>query len=108
MWLAHAKGRAWGCDSCTSSQRRLRGNCGGYFKKGVRHGQEDEKGRVYVMGYRIAPDCDPVWGDNRFYTCPVAGANQSANVLNYYYQQKNNIIKITDLIPSPTPAFLDK
>jgi len=85
----------------------LRGNCGGAFKKGVKHGIEDENGRVYVPGYRIAPDSDPDWGDYHFYSCPVAGANQSASILNYYHYTKNNMISIIDVIPNPTPAFLD-
>ena len=73
----------------------------------MRHGIEDEKGRIYVPAYRIAPDCDPEWGDTRFYTCPVAGSHQCASVLNYYQITKNGMIKLTDLIKNPTPALLD-
>ena len=107
MWLNHAKSRAWGCETCTPKERRLRGNCGGPFVKGVKHGIEDEKGAIYVPAYRIAPDCDPEWGDTHFYTCPVAGSHQCASVLNYYQLSKSGIIKITDLIQTPTPAFLE-
>jgi len=107
IWLNHAGGRAWRCETCTTSQRRLRGNCGGSFKPGVKHGIQDERGRVYVPGYRIAPDSDPDWADYHFYSCPVAGANQAAGILNYYHYTKNNMISIADVIPNPTPAFLD-
>lgn len=107
VWLSHAKGRAWSCESCSPIQRRLRGNCGGPFKKGVKHGLEDEQGRIYVPAYRVAPDCDPEWGEYNFYSCPVAGANQSASVLNYYKLTKYNMMRIVDIIPNPTPALTD-
>jgi len=85
----------------------LRGNCGGAFVKGVKHGIEDQAGRVYVPAYRIAPDCDPEWGETHFYSCPVAGSHQCASVLNYYQLSKSGMIKITDLIKNPTPALMD-
>ena len=107
IWLNHAKGRAWSCETCTPQERRLRGNCGGPFKLGVKHGLTDEEGRVYVPGYRIAPDSDPQWSDYHFYTCPVAGSNQCASMLNYYQYHKSDMVKLTDIISNPTPALLD-
>ena len=55
----------------------------------------------------MAPDCDPQWGDYQFYSCPVAGANQCASVLNYYKMTKYNMMRINDIIPNPTPALID-
>jgi hypothetical protein len=107
IWLNHAKGRAWSCETCTPQERRLRGNCGGPFKKGVKHGLEDESGRVYVPAYRIAPDSDPDWSDHHFYSCPVAGSNQCASVLNYYQYHKSDMVKLTDIVNNPTPALLE-
>ena len=108
VWLAHAGGRAWSCSQCADKPelRRLRGNCGGSFKHGLTHARPDADGRLCVAGYRIAPDSAPEWAEAMHYTCPVAGANRSAEITSLYYAQRSGVYSLTEAVPHPTPALL--
>lgn len=108
MWLSHSRGRAWNCEQCKTSAglRAKRGNCGGEFKQGLPQSQRDEHG-LYVMGYRVAPDCGEEYSDYKIRSCPVASSNQLASLIQAYQRHKNNILPLNLSYPKPTCAVIE-
>ena len=68
--------------------------------------RSDEQGR-YLMAYRIAPDCDGGWGEQKVRSCPVADANRLAPLLQAYQRQQAGLCSLSDLFEAPTCAVLD-
>ena len=68
--------------------------------------RSDEQGR-YLMAYRIAPDCDGGWGEQKVRSCPVANANRLAPLLQAYQRQQAGLCSLSDLFEAPTCAVLD-
>ena len=108
VWLGHSKGRAWSCDQCQSKKglRRLRGNCGGSFVRGLPQVQEDDQG-LYVPGYRVAPDCGEAYSDYKIRSCPVAASNRLSSIIQAYHRHRAGLAKISDTYPSPSCALLE-
>jgi hypothetical protein len=88
--------------------RAQRGNCGvSDFKKGLPYLEHDEAG-PYVMGYRVAPNCDgETYGDIKIRRCPVAGANLVSNIVSDYWVHKKGLYSLEHTHPNPSIAFLD-
>lgn len=108
MWLNHSRGRAWACSQCKAKPelRALRGNCGGAFKRGLPQAQSDEQG-LYMMGYRVAPDCGEEYSDYKIRSCPVADSNKAAPIVQAYYRHKADIFPIAQSYPKPTCAIVE-
>jgi len=108
VWLSHSGSRAWSCEQCQAKQglRRLRGNCGGPFIRGLPQVQEDDQG-LYVPGYRVAPDCGEAYSDYKIRSCPVASSNKLASIVQAYHRHRAGLAKISDTYPSPSCALLE-
>lgn len=88
--------------------RTLRGNCGASdFKKGLPYLEQDQDG-PYVMGYRVAPNCDgETYGDLKIRRCPVAGANLVSSIVSDYWVHKKGLYSLEHTHPNPSIAFLE-
>lgn len=79
---------------------------GGPFKRGLPLAQEDEHG-LYVPGYRVAPDCGEGFSELEIRSCPVAGANRLASIIQAYRRHRNGLATIKETYPSPSCALLE-
>jgi hypothetical protein len=55
--------------------------------------QRDERG-LFVPGYRVAPDCGEDFSDLEIRSCPVAGANKMAPIINAYNRHRSGLFLI--------------
>lgn len=68
--------------------------------------QEDEQG-LYVMGYRVAPDCGEAFSDLKIRSCPVASANKMASLISAYHRHRAGLYNISETYPKPTCAVVE-
>lgn len=84
----------------------MRGNCGeGSFKKGLPYLEEDDEG-LFVMGYRVAPDCGDDFAEEKIRTCPVALSNRVSPIVEAFFRHKNGTFPLEKFYPQPTIALL--
>jgi hypothetical protein len=65
--------------------------------------QRDERG-LFVPGYRVAPDCGEDFSDLEIRSCPVAGANRMAPIINAYNRHRSGLFNLSLSYPSPSCA----
>jgi hypothetical protein len=86
--------------------RQLRGNCGGPFKRGLPHLDEDEQG-LFIPAYRVAPDSDDAFSELKIRSCPVALANLATPIVNAFFSHVNGLFDIKTSYPSPSCAIVE-
>ena len=69
-------------------------------------GQRDERG-LFVPGYRVAPDCGEDFSDLEIRSCPVAGANRMAPIINAYNRHRAGLFNLSLSYPSPSCAVVE-
>lgn len=62
---------------------------------------------MYVMGYRVAPDCGDQYSDYKIRSCPIAGANKLASIIEAYQRHKIGIMPISSVYKNPTCAIVE-
>lgn len=60
-----------------------------------------------MMGYRVAPDCGDQYSDYKIRSCPVAGANRLASIIEAYQRHRAGILPISSTYPNPTCAIVE-
>jgi hypothetical protein len=68
--------------------------------------ETDDDGSVFVMGYRVAPDCGGSFAEEKIRRCPVALANKVSPIVEAYYRHKNGVLSLEKSYPNPTIALL--
>ena len=68
--------------------------------------QRDERG-LFVPGYRVAPDCGEDFSDLEIRSCPVAGANKMAPIINAYNRHRAGLFNLSLSYPSPSCAVVE-
>jgi len=68
--------------------------------------QRDERG-LFVAGYRVAPDCGEEFSDLEIRSCPVAGANKMAPIINAYNRHRSGLFNLSLSYPSPSCAVVE-
>lgn len=106
--MPFSNGRGWDCSQCTNNRglRRLRGNCGGTFKKGLPQALTDEHG-LYMPGYRVAPNSGEAYSDLKIRSCPISNMNRLALIVSNYSKIKNKLLSFSELYPHPTCAIVE-
>ena len=59
------------------------------------------------MGYRVAPDCGEEYADYEIRSCPVAGANRMASLVQAYQRHRAGILSISESYPTPSCALIE-
>ena len=68
--------------------------------------QRDERG-LFVPGYRVAPDCGEEFSDLEIRSCPVAGANRMAPIINAYNRHRSGLFNLSLSYPQPSCAVVE-
>lgn len=68
--------------------------------------QRDERG-LFVPGYRVAPDCGEEFSDLEIRSCPVAGANRMAPIINAYNRHRSGLFNLSLSYPKPSCAVVE-
>ena len=68
--------------------------------------QRDERG-LFVPGYRVAPDCGEEFSDLKIRSCPVAGANKMAPIINAYNRHRSGLFNLNLSYPKPSCAVVE-
>ena len=68
--------------------------------------QRDERG-LFVAGYRVAPDCGEEFSDLEIRSCPVAGANRMAPIINAYNRHRSGLFNLSLSYPKPSCAVVE-
>ena len=68
--------------------------------------QRDERG-LFVPGYRVAPDCGEEFSDLEIRSCPVAGANKLAPIINAYNRHRSGLFNLSLSYPKPSCAVVE-
>ena len=68
--------------------------------------QRDERG-LFVAGYRVAPDCGEEFSDLEIRSCPVAGANKMAPIINAYNRHRSGLFNLSLSYPKPSCAVVE-
>jgi len=59
------------------------------------------------MAYRIAPDSDPSWGDQRVRRCPIADMNRLSPMVSSYRAHCAGLGSLRDFYREPSCAVID-
>lgn len=76
------------------------------FKQGLPQAEQDESG-LFMMGYRVAPDSGDSYSDYKIRSCPVAGANRMASLVQAYQRHKAGLLPISQSYPTPSCALIE-
>jgi len=109
VWIPHSRGRSWSCDQCLErpNLRKQRGNCGaGSFRSGLPQSDSDSDG-VYVMGYRVAPNCGAFYSELKIRSCPIADMHRMASVVRVYRDHRQGLYNIGTVYAEPSSALID-
>ena len=68
--------------------------------------QRDERG-LFMAGYRVAPDCGEEFSDLEIRSCPVAGANRMAPIINAYNRHRSGLFNLSLSYPKPSCAVVE-
>ena len=68
--------------------------------------QRDEHG-LFMPGYRVAPDCGEEFSDLEIRSCPVAGANRMAPIINAYNRHRSGLFSLSLSYPKPSCAVVE-
>lgn len=68
--------------------------------------QRDERG-LFIPGYRVAPDCGEDFSDLEIRSCPVAGANRMAPIINAYNRHRAGLFNLSLSYPFPSCAVVE-
>lgn len=68
--------------------------------------QRDKRG-LFVPGYRVAPDCGEEFSDLEIRSCPVAGANKMAPIINAYNRHRSGLFNLSLSYPKPSCAVVE-
>lgn len=74
---------------------------------GLAQSRKDSNGKIYINGYRVAPNSGADYSELELYSCPVASMNQIAPIVQSYNRIKAGLVSIKDIYPSPTCAIIE-